>query len=153
MAGLVLLLGDTGLAFTTGATLQSSNSRSLEMFASSRCAGTDKIYFGNKIDVQYAAPRHASKRMQPGGVRQLSALGGGAALKSTLRKYGLTAVVTHVTQWGAWMLLFFSALSYVSSRTNTLACFLEDVEPGGFWCSSSEHSTDLKRQKSRTVFD
>jgi hypothetical protein len=51
-----------------------------------------------------------------GGLRGAKALGGGAALKSTLRKYGLAAAVTHTSGWLSWSVLLYTALGYVSAR-------------------------------------
>ena len=49
------------------------------------------------------------------GVRGMQALGGGAALKSTLRRYGLAAAVTHASGWVGWLLLGYTALEYVDA--------------------------------------
>ena len=49
------------------------------------------------------------------GVRGMQALGGGAALKSTLRQYGLAAAVTHASGWVVWLLIGYTALEYVDA--------------------------------------
>jgi len=46
-------------------------------------------------------------------------VGGGAGLKTTLRKYGLTAVVTHAAQWSLWMVIGYTALDYVRAPVST----------------------------------
>jgi hypothetical protein len=88
--------------------------------AALQCAPASSSFFGTTVDAAVGgdpAPPQASGRSArqeaAGGVRHLCSLGGGSALKSTLRKYGLTAVVTHGVQWIAWMVLAFTALASV----------------------------------------
>jgi len=84
--------------------------------ATPQCAPASSSFFGTTVDAavggEPAAGRPARQEAAV-GVRHLCALGGGSALKSTLRKYGLTAVVTHGAQWTAWMALAFTALASV----------------------------------------
>ena len=58
------------------------------------------------------------------GAHGLRAVGGGAELKSLLRKFGLTAVTFHAMQWTVWMAIGYTALSYVNIAE------LVDVLPG-----------------------
>ena len=46
-------------------------------------------------------------------------VGGSAVLKTTLRKYGLTSVVTHAAQWSLWMVIGYTALDYVRAPVST----------------------------------
>jgi hypothetical protein len=59
-------------------------------------------------------PRRGNSLRAREGARGLRAVGGGAELKSLLRKYGLTAITFHAVQWTVWMAIGYSALSYVN---------------------------------------
>lgn len=62
----------------------------------------------------FGVPRRGNSVRGREGARGLSAVGGGAELKSLLRKYGLTAITFHAAQWTVWMAIGYSALSYVN---------------------------------------
>ncbi len=125
-AGSALALCGGALAFAPGTTLHAATPSRQQQQSSAlsgaalQCAPASSSFFGTTVDAGLPGGPTRSRTSGCGarqeaaaGVLSLNALGGGAALKSTLRKYGLTAVVTHATQWVAWMVLGFSALAYV----------------------------------------
>ena len=132
-AGSALALCGGALAFAPGTTRHAGMASRQQQQTSAlggvalQCAPASSSFFGTTVDAgvpggptQSRASGWGARQAAAGGVLSLNALGGGVALKSTLRKYGLTAVVTHATQWAAWMVLGFSALAYV--RALPLMC-------------------------------
>ena len=109
-------LSDVASAFTLGGSAAATaQARPHNALLLGSCAAR-ACCVGSGVDSKCtprAAAREKRIKGKTGGLLQLHALGSAAELKSTLRKYGLTALVTHFTQWCAWMVLLYSIISAV----------------------------------------
>ena len=116
-AAAVAALSDVASAFTLGGSAAATaQARPHNALILGSCAARVACCVGSVVDAKCtprAAAREKRIKGKTGGLLQLHALGSAAELKSTLRKYGLTALVTHFTQWCAWMVLLYSIISSV----------------------------------------